>query len=304
VPMIPFYIYYAMFGFQRVGDLAWAAGDSRARGFLLGATAGRTTLNGEGLQHQDGHSHILASTIPNCVTYDPTFAYEVAVIIHRGLERMLREQEDVFYYITLMNENYAHPSMPPGVEDGITRGMYLLRDAQQIEEMPRKARPRVQLLGSGTILLEVIAAADQLAEDFGVAADVWSVPSFTELRRDGLDVERWNLLHPTEPPHTNYVESCLSQREGPVVAATDHMKALADGIRAFVPRRYRVLGTDGYGRSDYRKQLRSFFEVDRSFIAIAALKALADDGMIPASTVVDAMRKYSIEPDRPNPARS
>jgi pyruvate dehydrogenase E1 component len=304
VQMIPFYIYYAMFGFQRVGDLAWAAGDSRARGFLLGATAGRTTLNGEGLQHQDGHSHILASTIPNCVAYDPTFAYELAVIIHRGLQRMLLEQEDVFYYITLMNENYAHPHMPPGVEDAITKGMYLLREGQQPAKTRKKTSPRVQLLGSGTILLEVVAAAEQLGDDFGVVADVWSVPSFTELRREGLDVERWNLLHPTEPPHSSYVERCLGQRQGPVVAATDHMKAVADGIRAFVPRRYRVLGTDGYGRSDYRRQLRSFFEVDRSFITVAALKALAEDGSIPASTVVEAMRKYNIDPDRPNPFRS
>jgi pyruvate dehydrogenase E1 component len=261
-------------------------------------------LNGEGLQHQDGHSHILASTIPNCVSYDPTFAYEVAVIIQRGLQRMFQEQDDVFYYLTLMNENYAHPAMPPGVEEAITRGMYLLREGEPAAKGRKKAAPRVQLLGNGTILLEVIAAAEQLANDFGVAADVWSVPSFTELRRDGLDVERWNMLHPMEPPRSSYVESCLGGREGPVVAATDHMKATADGIRAFVPRRYRVLGTDGFGRSDFRRQLRSFFEVDRSFVTVAALKALAEEGSLPASTVADAMRKYNIDPDRPNPARS
>jgi pyruvate dehydrogenase E1 component len=302
VPMIPFYIYYAMFGFQRVGDLAWAAGDSRARGFLLGATAGRTTLNGEGLQHQDGHSHLLASTIPNCVTYDPTFAYELAVIIHQGLQRMLQDQEDVFYYITLMNENYAHPAMPPGAEAGITKGMYLLQEGATTERTREKG-PRVQLLGSGTILLEVIAAAEQLSNDFGVAADVWSVPSFTELRRDGLDVDRWNLLHPTEPARTSFVETCLAGRQGPVVASTDYMKSVADGIRAFVPRRYRVLGTDGFGRSDYRRKLRSFFEVDRNFVTIAALKALADDGTVPASIVADALRKYEVDPSRLNPAR-
>jgi len=300
VPMIPFYIYYSMFGFQRVGDLAWAAGDSRARGFLLGGTAGRTTLNGEGLQHQDGHSHILASTIPNCVAYDPTFAYEVAVIIHDGLRRMLREQEDVFYYITLMNENYAQPAMPPGAEEGIRKGMYLFRDGAPTGG--NKA-PRVQLLGSGTILREVIAAADLLAKDFGVVADVWSAPSFTELRREGLDVERWNLLHPTEPPRQSYVETCLAGRSGPVVAATDYIKAFADGIRPFVPRRYRVLGTDGFGRSDFRRRLRHFFEVDRAFVTVAALKALADEGMVPTSMVADAIRKYGIEPDKANPAR-
>jgi len=300
VPMIPFYIYYSMFGFQRVGDLAWAAGDSRARGFLLGGTAGRTTLNGEGLQHQDGHSHILASTIPNCVAYDPTFAYEVAVIIHDGLRRMLREQEDVFYYITLMNENYAQPAMPPGAEAGIRKGMYLFRDGAPTGG--NKA-PRVQLLGSGTILREVIAAADLLAKDFGVVADVWSAPSFTELRREGLDVERWNLLHPTEPPRQSYVETCLAGRSGPVVAATDYIKAFADGIRPFVPRRYRVLGTDGFGRSDFRRRLRHFFEVDRAFVMVAALKALADEGMVPTSMVADAIRKYGIEPDKANPAR-
>jgi pyruvate dehydrogenase E1 component len=299
VPMIPFYIYYSMFGFQRVGDLAWAAGDSRARGFLLGGTAGRTTLNGEGLQHEDGHSHILASTIPNCVAYDPTFGYEVAVIIHDGLRRMVQEQEDVFYYITLMNENYPHPPMPAGAEEGIRKGMYLLREGSAESDNP----PRVQLLGSGTILREVLAAADLLSQDFGVVADVWSVPSFTELRREGLDTERWNLLHPTELPRKSYVERCLGERAGPVVAATDYMKIFADGIRAFVPRRYHVLGTDGFGRSDYRRRLRRFFEVDRWCVAVAALRALADEGAVPASLAADAIRKYDIDPDKPNPAR-
>jgi pyruvate dehydrogenase E1 component len=300
-PMIPFYIYYSMFGFQRVGDLAWAAGDMRARGFLLGGTAGRTTLNGEGLQHEDGHSHLLSATIPNCVSYDPTFAYEVAVIIQDGLRRMYQEQEDVYYYITLMNENYEHPAMPAGAEAGVRKGMYLLREG---EAPKRKKAPRVQLLGSGTILREVIAAADLLANDFGVVADVWSAPSFTELRREGLDADRWNLLHPTAPPRRSYVETCLAEREGPVIAATDYMKAFADQIRPFVPRRYRVLGTDGFGRSDYRKKLRSFFEVDRHFVAVAALKALAEDGTIEASVVADAIGKYGIDPEKPNPARS
>jgi pyruvate dehydrogenase E1 component len=301
VPMVPFYIYYSMFGFQRVGDLAWAAADSRARGFLIGGTAGRTTLNGEGLQHQDGHSHILASTIPTCVAYDPTFAYEVAVIIHDGLRRMLQEQEDVFYYITVMNENYPHPALPAGAEEGIRKGMYLLR---QGAATGKKKAPRVQLLGSGTILREVIAAADLLGQDFGVVSDVWSVPSFTELRRDGLEAERWSLLHPMEAPRKSWVQTCLSDRDGPVVAATDYMKSFADGIRAFVPRRYRVLGTDGFGRSDYRSRLRTFFEVDRHFVTLAALKALADDGTLPPATVADAIRRYGIDPDQPNPAKT
>jgi pyruvate dehydrogenase E1 component len=302
VPMIPFYIYYSMFGFQRVGDLAWAAGDIRARGFLLGGTAGRTTLNGEGLQHEDGHSHILSSTIPNCVSYDPTFAYEVAVIIQDGLRRMFSEQQDVFYYISLMNENYAHPAMPPGAEEGIVKGMYLFREGPPTSG--HETAPRVQLLGSGAILREVLATADLLVQDFGVVADVWSVPSFTELRREGLDVQRWNLLHPTEPPRSAYVETCLGERIGPVVAATDYMKTFADGIRQWVPRRYHVLGTDGFGRSDYRRRLREFFEVDRSFVTVAALKALADEGTVPASTVADAIRKYGIDPNKSSPARS
>jgi pyruvate dehydrogenase E1 component len=263
----------------------------------MGGTAGRTTLNGEGLQHEDGHSLVLSATIPNCVSYDPTFAYEVAVIIQDGLRRMYVDQEDVFYYLTLMNENYGHPAMPEGCEDGIRRGMYLFSAA---EGLPDDA-PRVQLLGSGTILREVIAAASLLAEDFGVAADVWSVPSFTELRRDGLAAERWNMLHPVDEPRRSYVEACLGGREGPVVAATDYVKAYADQIRPFVPRRYRVLGTDGFGRSDYRRTLRSFFEVDRHYVALAALGALAADGAVPAKVAAEALERYGIDPDKPDP---
>jgi len=296
-PMIPFYIYYSMFGFQRVGDLAWAAGDSRARGFLIGGTAGRTTLNGEGLQHQDGHSHVLSSVIPNCVSYDPTFAYELAVIIQDGLRRMYAEQEDVFYYLTVMNENYEHPPMPEGVEEGIRRGMYLISAPDGLGP----EAPRVQLLGSGTILREVIAAADLLAADFGVAADVWSVPGFTELRRDGLAVERWNMLHPLEEPRRPYVETCLAERAGPVVASTDYIRAYADQIRPFVPRRYRVLGTDGFGRSDYRRRLRSFFEVDRHYVTLAALHSLAAEGTVPAQAPAEAIKRYGIDPDKPIP---
>jgi pyruvate dehydrogenase E1 component len=295
VPMIPFYVYYSMFGLQRVGDLAWAAGDMRCRGFLLGGTAGRTTLNGEGLQHEDGHSHLLAATIPNCLAYDPAFAYEVAVIVQDGLRRMFEEQEDIYYYITLMNENYAHPAIPEGAEEGIRRGMYLLRDAGNREG------PRVQLLGSGTILREVIAAAQLLEEEHGVAADVWSCPSFNELRRDGLEVERWNLLHPAQPPRKSYVEECLGPHHGPVVAATDYMRAFADQIRPFVPRRYVCLGTDGFGRSDYRAALRRFFEVDRRYVTIAALKALADQMEIPVSKVEAAIARYGIDTERPAP---
>jgi pyruvate dehydrogenase E1 component len=295
VPMIPFYIFYSMFGFQRVGDLTWAAGDSRARGFLLGGTAGRTTLNGEGLQHEDGHSHLLAATIPNCVAYDPTYGYEVAVIVHDGLRRMLAEHEDVFFYITLMNENYRHPGLPEGVEEGILKGMYLLREGPRDDERA----PRVQLLGSGTILREVEAAANLLSADFGVAADVWSVTSFTELRREGIEVERWNVLHPTEQRRASYVERCLEGRDGPVVAATDYMRAFADQIRPFVRSRYRVLGTDGFGRSDYRVKLRRFFEVDRHYIALAALAALADEGMVETTTVKDAIERYGIDVTKP-----
>jgi pyruvate dehydrogenase E1 component len=297
VQMIPFYIFYSMFGFQRVGDLAWAAGDSRARGFLVGATSGRTTLNGEGLQHEDGHSHVLASTIPNCRAYDPTYAYELAVIVREGLRRMGTEQEDVFYYVTVMNENYVQPPIPDGVEDGILRGMYLLRGASEASS------PRAQLLGSGAILREVIAGADLLERDFGVGADVWSVTSFTELRRDGLEVERWNRLHPTEPARRSYVEECFAGRPGPLVASTDYMRTFADQIRPFVPGRYVTLGTDGFGRSDYRVALRRFFEVDRHHVAVAALDALAREGAVEPSVVQDAIERYEIEADTEPPWR-
>jgi pyruvate dehydrogenase E1 component len=295
-PMIPFYVYYSMFGFQRVGDLAWAAGDMRARGFLIGGTSGRTTLNGEGLQHEDGHSHIIASTIPNCVCYDPTYSYEVAVIVQDGLRRMYGENQDVFYYITTLNENYPHGDMPEGAEAGIRKGMYRLRSVEG-----KKKAPRVQLLGSGAILREVEAGAALLAEDFGIASDIWSVTSFMELRRDGLEADRWNMLHPTATPKRSHVEACFDKIEGPIIASTDYMKLLADQIRPFVPGRYRVLGTDGFGRSDYRKKLRSFFEVDRFHVVVAALKALSDEGGVPASVVADALRKYGIDPDKPNP---
>ncbi|MDQ2801476.1 MAG: pyruvate dehydrogenase (acetyl-transferring), homodimeric type [Pseudomonadota bacterium] len=298
VPMIPFYIYYSMFGFQRVGDLAWAAGDMRARGFLLGATAGRTTLNGEGLQHEDGHSHIFASTIPNCVSYDPTFSYEVAVVVQDGLRRMFSEQEDVYYYITLMNENYEHPALPEGAQEGIVKGMYLLKPADADAN-----GPRVQLLGSGTILREVIAAADLLRE-YGVSADIWSCPSFTELRREGLEVERWNLLHPDQPQRTSYVDQCLQARQGPVIASSDYIKAFADQIRPFVPGRYSVLGTDGFGRSDYRRKLRAFFEIDRHYVTVAALHALAQEGQIEARLAADAIRKFGLDPEKPSPGKT
>ena len=297
VAMVPFYIYYSMFGFQRVGDLIWAAGDQRSRGFLLGGTAGRTTLNGEGLQHQDGHSHLAAATISNCISYDPTFAYELAVIIQDGMRRMHQEQEDVFYYITVMNENYAHPAMPNGVEAGIIRGLYLFDEGKA----KVATSPTVQLLGSGTILREVIAAAELLAKDFGVVSDVWSATSFNELRRDGLDCERWNMLHPTATPRISYVEQCLGKRKGPVIAATDYIKSYPDQIRAFWGGNYKVLGTDGYGRSDTRKKLRHFFEVDRYHVALAALKALADEGTVATSEVGRALKLYNINPDKPNP---
>jgi pyruvate dehydrogenase E1 component len=297
VNMIPFYIFYSMFGMQRIGDLAWAAADQRARGFLLGGTAGRTTLNGEGLQHEDGHSHILSSVIPNCVSYDPTFAYEVAVIIQNGLSRMVEKQEDVYYYVTVMNENYEHPAMPKGAEEGILKGMY------SFSESASKSKLRVQLMGSGTILREVIAAAELLEKDWGVGADVWSAPSFTELRREGLGVERWNLLHPEDKPRLSYVEQCLAKRAGPIVAASDYMKTFAEQIRPFIPKgkAYRVLGTDGFGRSDTRARLRHFFEVNRYWVAIAALKALADQGELKAKTVAEAIAKYGIDPAKPDP---
>lgn len=296
VQMIPFFIFYSMFGFQRVGDLAWAAGDMRSRGFLLGGTAGRTTLNGEGLQHEDGHSHITASTIPNCISYDPAFAYELAVIIQDGLRRMYQEQEDIFYYITVMNENYSHPEMPKNAAQGILKGMYLFRESSK-----RSKKPRVQLLGSGTILHEVIAAAELLKKEFNVDADIWSVTSFNELRREALSISRWNMLHPTETARLSYVENCLKEKVGPVIAATDYMKIYADQIREFVPGRYCVLGTDGFGRSDTREKLRQFFEVDRYYIVIAALKSLAQEGKVPVKQVVEALKKYKIDTDRQDP---
>jgi len=299
LPMIPFYIYYSMFGLQRVGDLAWLAGDMRARGFLLGGTAGRTTLNGEGLQHEDGHSHILASTIPNCVAYDPTFAYEVVVIVRDGIRRMVEEQQDVYYYITLMNENYPHPGMPEGAAAGIVKGLYLLQ-AGAPGGKPGKG-PRVQLLGSGTILREVMAAADLLRDDFKVNADVWSATSFNELRRDGMSAERWSLLHPSQPRRRSYLEAALDGHSGPVVAATDYMRSFADQVRSQIPRRYVVLGTDGFGRSDYRVKLRKFFEVNRHYVVVAALKALADDGEIKAEIVDQAIAKYGLDTERPDP---
>jgi len=299
VPMIPFYIYYSMFGFQRVGDLAWLAGDMRARGFLLGGTAGRTTLNGEGLQHEDGHSHVLASTIPNCVSYDPTFAYEVVVIIREGIRRMYEAQEDVYYYVTVMNENYAHPAMPAGAEAGIIKGLYLLKEGGKADK--KNANPRVQLMGSGTILREVMAAADLLRDDWKVDSDLWSATSFNELRRDGMSVERHNLLHPTQKPRKSYVETALEGHPGPVIAATDYMRNYADQIRQHVGRRYVTLGTDGFGRSDYRVKLRRFFEVNRYYVTVAALKALADDGVIKADVVEQAIKKYGLDTERRDP---
>ncbi len=302
INMIPFYIFYSMFGFQRIGDLAWAAGDMQARGFLLGGTAGRTTLNGEGLQHQDGHSHILANTVPSCISYDPTYAYELAVIVQDGLRRMYRDNENVFYYLTVMNEKYAQPAMPEGAENGILRGIYRLnREGSgegQAEGKGKKA-PRVQLLGSGTILREVLAAAEMLEHDFGVAADVWSVTSFNELARDGQDIDRWNMLHPEEDKRLSFVERQLSASEGPVVAATDYMRLFSEQIRAYVPRTYRTLGTDGWGRSDSREKLRQFFEVSRDYVCVAALAALADDGVIDRSKVAKAIAKLGVDVERP-----
>lgn len=288
--MIPFYIYYSMFGFQRIGDFAWAAGDSRAKGFLLGGTAGRTTLNGEGLQHQDGHSHLLASTIPNCVTYDPTYAYELAVIIQHGMHRMITLNEDVYFYITLMNENYAHPQMPQGVEEGIIKGMYLLKKGE------RKAN-HVTLLGSGTILREVEAAAALLSE-LEVSADVWSVTSFNELRREALSLARWNLLHPMEKPRQSYIGTALREANGPVIAATDYMKLYSEQLRSFIPAPYYCLGTDGFGRSDTRENLRHHFEVDKHYIAYTAIKALVDSGQLKPEVAQDALKRFAIDPEK------
>jgi pyruvate dehydrogenase E1 component len=300
VPMVPFFIYYSMFGFQRIGDLAWAAGDMRSRGFLIGGTSGRTTLNGEGLQHQDGHSHILSSTIPNCVSYDPAFNYELAVIIQHGLERMYRDQEDVYYYITALNENYVHPPMPEGAAEGIVKGMYLFRAANT-----GLKGPKVHLLGSGAILREVIAAADLLEKDFNVGADIWSVTSFTELRREAEAAERWNMLHPTDTARIPYIRQCLAKRgDAPAVASSDYMKLFADQVRPYIAGKYRVLGTDGFGRSDYRKTLRHHFEVDRHFVAVAALKALADENRVASTLAAEAIKKYGINPEKADPARA
>ena len=297
LPMIPFYIFYSMFGFQRVGDLAWAAGDSRTRGFLLGGTSGRTTLNGEGLQHEDGSSQLMASFVPNCRSYDPTYGYEVAVILQDGLRRMLADQEDVYYYITLLNENYVHPAMPEGAAAGILRGMYLLSDGGKAA----KGEPRVQLFGSGAILREVQAGAELLASDWNVRSDVWSCPSFNELQRDGVAAERWNMLHPESKPRLSYVAECLQGREDPGIGATDYVRTFAEQIRPFVGRKYVTLGTDGYGRSDFRRKLREFFEVNRHFVVLAALKALAEEGAVPAKSVAQAIKKYGIDPEKPNP---
>ena len=297
--MIPFYVYYSMFGFQRVGDLAWAAGDMQARGFLLGGTSGRTTLNGEGLQHEDGHSHILANTVPNCISYDPTFAHEVAVIMQEGLRRMVQEQENVFYYLTLLNENYAMPGLTPGTEQQIIKGMYRCKPGIKVPPTGL----RVQLLGSGTILRESLSAQELLLSDWGVAADVWSCPSFNELTRDGQDVERWNLLHPLETPRQAFVTQQLATTTGPVIASTDYMKAYAEQIRAYIPkgRIYKVLGTDGFGRSDFRRKLREHFEIDRHYIVVAALRSLADGGQLPVTKVAEAIAKYGIQVDKINP---
>ena len=294
--MIPFYIYYSMFGFQRIGDLAWAAGDLQARGFLLGGTSGRTTLNGEGLQHEDGHSHVLANTIPNCISYDPTFAHEVAVIMHEGLRRMVQNQENVFYYLSLLNENYAMPGLTPGTEEKILKGMYMCKSGGAGEM-------RVQLLGSGTILRESFFAQELLAKDWGVAADIWSCPSFNELTRDGQDAERWNMLHPLETPKVSFVTQELSNSTGPIVASTDYMKAYTDQIRPFIPkgRTYKVLGTDGFGRSDFRAKLREHFEVDRHYIVLAALTGLVEEGKLPAQKLADAIAKYGIKTEKINP---
>ncbi len=295
VPMIPFFIYYSMFGFQRVADLIWAAADQRTRGFLIGGTAGRTTLNGEGLQHEDGHSHIFSATVPNCISYDPTFGYELGVIIQDGLRRMYSEQEDVFYYITVMNENYEHPALPEGKQADILKGMYLFREGMA------KRGPRVQLLGSGTIFNEVIAAADLLRDDWKVEADLWSCPSFTELARDGQACERWNRLHPSAPAKQPHVSQCLENTRGPVIAASDYIRAFAEQIRAYVPRPYTVLGTDGFGRSDTRENLRSFFEVNRYHIVIAALKSLTDQNKFDATQIEAALGKYNIDIEKTAP---
>ncbi|MDV2080543.1 pyruvate dehydrogenase (acetyl-transferring), homodimeric type [Marinobacter xestospongiae] len=300
-PLIPFYIFYSMFGFQRVGDLAWASGDIQARGFLVGGTAGRTTLNGEGLQHQDGHSHILANTIPNCKAYDPAYGYEMAVVVHHGMKEMFEDNHNVFYYLTIENENYQQPAMPEGVEDGIIKGMYQL---DSVDVDGNKDATRVQLLGSGAILNEVRAAAELLRDDFGIASDVWSVTSYNELARDGQHVERWNRYHPDDTPKKPYVTQCLESRKGPVVSSTDYIKLHSEQLRAYIPATYVTLGTDGFGRSDTREKLRSFFEVDRYHVAVSALSALAEDGEVKGDVVLEAMRKYGIDRNKSNPVHS
>ena len=303
VTMLPFYIYYSMFGFQRIGDLAWLAGDMRACGFMIGGTAGRTTLNGEGLQHEDGHSLVLANTIPNCISYDPCFGYEMAVIIHNGMTRMLTNRESVFYYITAMNENYVHPAMPEGVEEGIIKGIYRLREvADGDSNAAAKFDTRVRLMGGGTILREVIEAANILEKDWNIGAEIYSVTSFNELARDGLEVERWNMLHPNDEPRVPYITQVLGDDDAPVVSSTDYMKTYSDQVREYVPATFVALGTDGFGRSDTREKLREFFEVDKRYVAIAALHALARDGKIDAVTVAKAVQQYGIDPDKPNPA--
>ena len=296
VNMVPFYIYYSMFGFQRVGDLCWLAGDIQAKGFLIGGTAGRTTLNGEGLQHQDGHSLILANTIPNCISYDPTYAYEMAIIVHEGMRRMYEQQEGVFYYITAMNENYTHPAMPKGVEEGIIKGLYKLKSGG-------KHKIKAQLLGSGTILREVEAAAEMLEKDWNVSANVWSATSVNELVRDGMDVDRYNRLHPTAEKKTSYISQCLDDQEGVVVASTDYMRLYAEQLRPWIKQRYVVLGTDGFGRSDTRERLRSFFEVDRYHVVVATLSALADEGAVKYDVVAKAIKQYKIDADATNPVK-
>ena len=300
-PLIPFYIYYSMFGFQRIGDMCWAAGDLRARGFLIGATAGRTTLNGEGLQHEDGHSHLFAGTIPNCVSYDPTYSYELAVIIQDGIRRMYDNDESVWFYITTMNENYTHPDMPEGVQAGILKGMYLLEDGEGKEYKVAKSTMRVRLIGSGAILREVRKAAEYLRKEYKVSVDVWSATSMNELARDGQAVERWNMLHPEAKPRVSYVQQCLQEREGPVIAATDYMKIYSDQIRGFVTAPYRVLGTDGFGRSDSREKLRTFFEVNYKYVTVAALTELVKAGQIKAAVVSEAIKKLGLDPEKINP---
>jgi pyruvate dehydrogenase E1 component len=296
VPMVPFFIFYSMFGFQRIGDLAWAAGDLRARGFMLGGTAGRTTLAGEGLQHQDGHSLVLANTIPNCISYDPTYSYELAVIIQDGIRRMFENDESVYYYIACMNENYRHPAMPKGAEKGILKGMYKLQSTRT-----GKANPSIQLLGSGTILNEVISAAVVLKEDYGIGSDVWSVTSFNELARDGNDIERYNRLNPGKKAKSAYITQCLAKAKGPVLAATDYMKVYSDQVRAWIPQRYTVLGTDGFGRSDTRAQLRKHFEVNTENIVVTALNSLSEEGKVDKKVVAEAIKKYDLDSNKPNP---